>query len=277
MISLFWNQCFKSFCALSVAHYFFWIGVIVDARCQVYVLENRHVAWPESRRQRKPIFVKEIPEIKMRDDYLEVVLCWALYPLLYLQTWGHLLIDESLHTGRHSERQLEQPQCFKPGLMGHVWIQQQGIASSSCPHICWINKEILPKKHSVHWQMITVVGKDMCIWMRVITHHRESVHTLVSFLQEGEEILSVVEGLLWLCLIPPPLSAAEFPDWFTCLEASMDAAFRAFFLARNKQKKRWISSWMWQFCITSKVQTGITLITSWSRVWKKSKAIIHAA
>lgn len=134
---------------------------------------------PESRRQRKPISVKEIPEIKMRDDFLEVVLCSTCSPLLYLQMWGRLLIDESLHTGQHSERQLEQPQRFKPGLMGHVWMQPQGTASSSCPHICWINEEILPKKRNEHWWMITTAGKDMCIWMCVITHHRESVHTLV--------------------------------------------------------------------------------------------------
>lgn len=170
----------------------------------------------------------------MSDDYLEVVLCVALPPLLYLQTWGRLLIDKGLHTGRHSERQLEQPQCFKPGLMGHVWMQQQGTGSSSCSHICWINEEILPKLRSVHWRMITAAGKDMC--MRAITHHRESVHTL----EEGE-ILRIVEGLLWLCLIPTPLSAVEFPDWYTFLECVVDGAF---FPTRNKQK-RCIRSWKW--------------------------------
>lgn len=164
----------------------------------------RRADWPESRRQQKPVSIMAIGEIKMRDHYLKVVLCPALSPLLYLQTRGHVWIDESPHTGRHSERQLEQPQYFKPGLMGHVWMQQQGTASSSCPHICWINEEIFPKKRSVHWRMITAAGKDMRIWMCVITHHLESVHTRLSFLREGEEIWSIVEGLLCLGFYPTP-------------------------------------------------------------------------
>lgn len=190
----------KPLCSLGRSLFF---GNMRNCGCQVPSLRPGEppcfLDWPE-RGQRKPISVKEIPEMKMRDDYLEVALC-SLFPLLYLQTWACLLIDEKLHTGRHSERQLEQPQCFKPGLMGHVWMQQQGTASSSGPHICWINEEILPKKRSVHWRMITRgTGNDLCIWMCVITHHRESVHILVSFLQEGEEILSIVEGLLCGCI-----------------------------------------------------------------------------
>lgn len=143
--------------------------------------------WVRNRRSRT--LLREL--LKLRWEI--IIWRWSCVGL-YLKTWGHVWRDESLHAGRLSERQLEPPQYFKPGLMGHVWMQQQGTASSSCPHICWINEEICPKKHGVHWQMITAAGKDVCICTRVIAHHRESVHTLCP-----------ARGWI-LCLFPVPLS-----------------------------------------------------------------------
>lgn len=162
---------------------FFWICVIVNARCQVYVLENRYVAWRENWRLRKPNSVRKILEIKMR-DYFEVVLCLALFPLLYLQTWGCLLIDESLQTGLHSERQLEQPRCFTPGLMGHVYMQQRGSASSSCPHIWWINEEILPKTRTL---TDNHSGQERYVCMDVCDHTSSGVCTHTQVFPAGRK------------------------------------------------------------------------------------------
>lgn len=206
----------------------------------------------------------------MREDYLDVLLCLALSPLLYLQTWGRLLIDESLQRGRHSERQLEQPQCFKPGLMGHMCVQHQGTASSSCPHICWVNEGILPKTRTLTDHR---GAGERCVDVDVCDHTSSGVcaHTPKSLLQEGEDILSIVEGLLWLCLIPPPLSAAEFSDWFATLEGGVRGVFELFL---SKQKgKRCIHLWKRQFIIILKMQMGLKLFISWFKKKQKSKPL----
>lgn len=144
-------------------------------------------------------------------------------------------------------------------------MQHQGTASSSCPHICWINKEIFPKKRGVHWQMITAAG-ERYVYMDACDHTssggaRTHTHTPVSPLQEGEE--SIVEGLLGLCLSPLPLLAAGFPNPFTCFYdvcriSKKTRSFVAFFSQTGTRR-----------CIHPR---RVAVFEDASQVWKKIKS-----
>lgn len=126
---------------------------------------------PESRRQRKPISVKEIPEIKMRDDFLEVVLCSTRSPLLYLQMWGRLLIDESLHTQWEAIRAAAAFQAWPNG--SRVNAATRDCQQLLSPHL--LNKWRDPSKKAQRTLTDDHNGGERYVYMDVCDHTSSGV------------------------------------------------------------------------------------------------------
>lgn len=173
-------------------------------------------------------------------------------PLCCIYRHEGVLIDESLHTGRHSERQLEQPQFQAWSSGSRVNAATRDRQQPLSPHL--LNKWRDPSKKAQRTMTDDHSGGERYVYMDVCDHTSSGVcaHTLVSFLQKSEEILSIVKaGLLWLCLIPPPRFQLQnfqidSPVW-KVVWMVLSGLF-----SNQKQKKRCIHSGKWQFLLHRK-------------------------